>query len=524
MQTNEAVASTSLLRTVARHWFPAAVVAVVLPFALHAAAVRQLWLDEILTYHVLKGGDLGDLWHRLATGTQSDPPLFYLAARASIALFGDTPLAFRLPSVLGILVAGLALYAFVARRCSLAYARLAFLLTLLPPLFEHFYNARPYGLWLACSALCLLCWQVAGDTAGWRRWAALVGLALCAAASVATHFYAVLLLAALGLAELFRAGWTRRLDVPVWLGLAVAGVPLVAFRPLIANARSFAAGSWAAPSLTDPYHGLLGVLKMLFADRLHTLVIAAAVLVLALFRLWQFVRPGDRTAKVGPRAPHWAAGIALAAIPVLGWLLALFWTNNYDIRYVLPAVCALAVLLPMAAHRVAGGRALPGHLLALVTAALLAHTYWDKVVCQSSLTLGTRVWPAVQEIDERTRDSGTFLVTSRLHMFVETKFYHPEVRVLFVCLDTHPSTNAVARRLRSLYPGILEPEDLQELDQFLVVGDPMVSGTRLVAMVLDKQVPYLPQPALSNGKAVYLINPREAAALQHADAADPLGR
>jgi hypothetical protein len=504
MQTPEDAVPIPLPRALVRHWFAAAVTAVVLAVALPAAAARPLWLDEILTYHVLKGGSLGDLWHRLATGTQSDPPLFYLAARLSTGLLGDSPLTFRLPSVLGIVVMALALYAFVARRCPLAYARLALLLALFPPVLGHLANARPYGLWLGCSGLCLLCWQIAGDTSGWRRRAALVGLAACSAASVASHYYAVLFLAALGLAELFRSWQARRLDVPVWFGLGVAVVPLVACRPLIENAKSFITDSWAPPTLTDPNHGLLGVLQMLFADRPRLAVFLVTALVVVLHRL-RHGRSGTRPAPVpGATATLLAAGAAVAAIPFLGFVLARCYTNNYEVRYVLPAVCGLAVLVPVAACRLAGARALPGHLLVAVTAALFAYLVSTHVERQPNFTLA-RVWGPVREADGRARASGTFLVTSRLHTFVETRFYHPEVRLLYVCLERHASTNEMARRLRPWYDGILEPEQLEDLDRFLVVEDTDVSGATMVRLVRDGELPSVPLSPLSGGQAVYLV-------------------
>src|SRR5581483_8680128 len=140
---------------------------------------------------------------------------------------------------------------------------------------EHLYNARPYGLWLGWSGLGLLCWQIAGDTTARKRRAALLGLAGCAVASVSTHYYAVLFLAALGVAELFRTYRVLKPDVPVWLALAVAVVPLLAYRPLIANARSFIAGSWAVPTLLgDGEQGLVHAYTSLFVNPLHLALFA----------------------------------------------------------------------------------------------------------------------------------------------------------------------------------------------------------------------------------------------------------
>jgi 4-amino-4-deoxy-L-arabinose transferase-like glycosyltransferase len=512
-----------LPRFLARHWFPLVVLAAVVPVALRTCQTRPLWLDEILTYHVLKGGDFGGLWQRLATGTQSDPPLFYLAAAASTALLGDNPVAFRLPALLGVLVMALALYSFVGRRCPPAYARAALLLPLFPPVFEQLYNARPYGLWLGWSGLGLLCWQVAGDAAGWKRRAALLGLAGCSVASVSTHYYAVLFLAALGIAELFRAYRARRLDVPVWLALAVAVIPLLAYRPLIANARSFITGSWAVPVLLgDGEQGLLNAYTSMFVNPLHLVLFAVPGAFLLLSATGLLPRPRRDRAATGVRAEHLVAGLAVCAIPVLGWVLAAAYTNNYSSRYVLPGVCGMAVLAPMVLARLVRGGSLPGHVLVAVTALGLVHASYRELRDRPQPT-GARFWRATREADRRARANDTVVVTAGLHTFVETKFYHPEVRIRFVCLATHESTNAVARRLRTFYDGILEPEELSALDPFLVIADRSFSGTHFMEMIESEQLPSQSLAALHGGPAVYLVSAGPAALARRGTVA-PLGR
>src|SRR5579872_3333965 len=114
-----------LTRLARDHWFPVAVLAIATALALYVAGTKPLWTDEIQTLLIARSPTIGAVWQGLATGPQSDPPLFYVAARGSMSLFGDNPLAFRLPSVIGVVVMCLAVYVFVARRYPVAYARLA---------------------------------------------------------------------------------------------------------------------------------------------------------------------------------------------------------------------------------------------------------------------------------------------------------------------------------------------------------------------------------------------------------------
>jgi hypothetical protein len=52
-------------------------------------------------------------------------------------------------------------------------------------------------------------------------------------AAVSSHYYAVLLLMPLAIGEGVRAGSLRRLDLPIWLALDAAMLPLVLHLPLL---------------------------------------------------------------------------------------------------------------------------------------------------------------------------------------------------------------------------------------------------------------------------------------------------
>ena len=131
------------------------------------------------------------------------------------------------------MLAGLCLYLFVRRRRGAAEGLLA--LTAIgttAPIWVYFLEARPYGPMIGLTALApALAWQRATDAetrragvAGRVRGGGVLG--------VATHYFFVVPLAGLAIAEAVRTVARRRLDRPVLAGFAAAGLVLAALYPL----------------------------------------------------------------------------------------------------------------------------------------------------------------------------------------------------------------------------------------------------------------------------------------------------
>src|SRR5262249_49561307 len=149
--------------------------------------------------------------------------------------FGENPLAYRLPALVGFFVLSLCLFRFTSRRCGRPYACLAVLFAFATSAHSIYaYEARPYGLLLGFTGLALVCWQSAGVGSRLARF----GLALSLAAAVSTHYYAVLIFVPLGLAELVRALRRQRLDVPMAVALLAGLAPLLAYFPIVQKARA----------------------------------------------------------------------------------------------------------------------------------------------------------------------------------------------------------------------------------------------------------------------------------------------
>ena len=74
-------------------------------FAVANAAIRQLWFDELLTFHVSKLGNAADIWAALEKTADGQPPISYLLTAFFHLLLGETELATRLPSLLAFAIA-----------------------------------------------------------------------------------------------------------------------------------------------------------------------------------------------------------------------------------------------------------------------------------------------------------------------------------------------------------------------------------------------------------------------------------
>jgi 4-amino-4-deoxy-L-arabinose transferase-like glycosyltransferase len=343
-------------------WLLGAFTVVYFAGTLWLARGKLFWFDELFTWHLARLPRLADLWAALASGTDLNPPLGYLATRWAQALFGAGPVATRLPAALGFWVLSVCLYRFVARRCGALGGGLALALPLASVVSAYAYEARPYGLVLGCCGGALVCWQEAAEAR--RRRLALCGLAGSLAAGVLCHYYAVLLLAPLAVGEAVRSWTRRRLDVPVWLALAAGVLPLGLLLPLLVPAREFAATFWAKPrwgALEPAYLQMLG--------RVQWPLIAAAVLaVLVPGRIGNAPAPGPR-----PPAHEWAAALGLTALPALALLLGQLVTGVFVPRYALAALAGFGILLAFLACRVRTGRgAVAGILVAVLLVGFVA--------------------------------------------------------------------------------------------------------------------------------------------------------
>jgi mannosyltransferase len=185
---------------------------------------QHFWLDEAVTAGLLKL-DLDEMVGTTWT-TESTPPLYYLLARAWAVVFGTGEVGLRLLSaLLGTLTIPV-VYAIgttlASRRVGLVAAALA---AVSPPLVWYSQEARSYSLLVLLSALSLL-FLARAVTRGSDRdvgwWA------LTAALSLATHYFALFLVAGEAIWLLAAHPRKRR----ALIGIAAVGACGAALLPL----------------------------------------------------------------------------------------------------------------------------------------------------------------------------------------------------------------------------------------------------------------------------------------------------
>ncbi len=307
-------------------------------WAWFASRGARLAFDELLELAAAGAPTPHQVLSSLATGVDFNPPLSHLVIRYSMALLGNTETAARLPAFLGVAALLVCLYVFVSRELGRTCGVLAMLVILCSPVREYAVQARPYGLVLGFSGLILLCYRRATERT--RRSLALGGVAICAAALTASHYYAVLVPGVLLCAEAIRAWETKRPDWP--LVLTCAAPPILVLwllRDVIRTQRLQLAHYFSRGSLLSFDHGY----DFLAIDPL-VCSLALILMMGALGSLRGGGKLGGTNPLAGkPRTSGMILGTGLLLLPVAGALATRFVTHAYVPRYFLPAAIGFAI-------------------------------------------------------------------------------------------------------------------------------------------------------------------------------------
>ena len=302
------------------------------------ASRRFLWADEVLTAYMTRLR-LQELWSALASGVDLEPPLFHLITRAFTSVFGESPLAIRMPAILGGWLMSVSLFQFVSRRFRTLYAGIAMLIPFVTGAAAHTYEARSYCIALGFTGLALVSWQCAVERP--RRGVCLIGLGSSLAAAIACHYYMVLALLAIGLAEAVRSFSRKKIDVPVWIALAAGLIPLPLHASLIRTAMTFSGGAWWSTAS-------LGALVNAYQWFLLRAIIPAVLVItgLALFRFNRLTAPpAGKTAPGGDLpASELCMVLVLASSLVGAFVIARLTNGIFSARYGVCLVFGFSIL------------------------------------------------------------------------------------------------------------------------------------------------------------------------------------
>jgi len=356
---------------------------------------KSYWNDEIATVSVIDR-PLGDLLSAIAE-TESTPPLYYLIAWPWARLLGTGEIGLRSLSLVfstaAIAVAYLAGRELVSRRVGLVAATLV---AVNPLLVWYGQEARSYSLLVLLSGLSflfLLRGLAEPSTTRLAAWG------IVAALAIATHYFAVFLVAA-------EAAWLlardrRRITIGV---TAIPALTTLALVPLILD-QSSGRTAWiddtsiASRAVRTPPAFLVG-----FETRAPYLVAAVAAL-LAAIGVWLLLR---RTSLSARRRGLAAASIGLAAVlvPLAASVAGL---DYFFYRNVLAGLFVLLVALATGL-----GAERSGRLGAVSLAALVALSIGVVVDTSSTPKYGREDWRNVAELVGSAPTARAVVVTPEL--------------------------------------------------------------------------------------------------------------
>ncbi|MEU2735912.1 glycosyltransferase family 39 protein [Streptomyces sp. NPDC007095] len=306
---------------------------------------NSMWRDEAATWQVAHR-TVPEIWH-LLDRIDVVHGLYYLFMHGVFAVFGDSLLALRLPSVLA--MAGAAalvtlLGTRLADRCTGLAAGLAF--TPIPAVQQYAQEGRPYSLVAACVALA--CWLLVAavdspDAGHWVAYsmAVLTGALLNWFSLLALFTHAV----TIALARLPRGTVLR------WAVASSAAV--IGTMPLVSASKAQSAQvAWIPPLNRST---LLGLLLTLLAGALCA---------------WLARTRGDHRTPRGTRLPLTTVALPLLVLPPLLLLAVSLAHPVYLTRYVLFSHLGLALLIGAACRALAFRVRTPPRRLIVVVMAL----------------------------------------------------------------------------------------------------------------------------------------------------------
>lgn len=300
------------------------------------AGVRSgpLWLDETISVEIARL-PLGELYDALRV--DGAPPLYYLLLKAWIAAFGTGTTAVRLLTVLMVPLALWLAYVLGRRLGGVALGRAAVaVLATLPWLARYGSETRMYLLVVVlvlCGGLALRAVHATGS----RR--AVVALGVISGLLLLTHYWALFLLAAVGLLHLPGLLRQRAPAVRVVAGLLLGGVLFLPWLPTFLFQVARTGAPWADP--LDPVELLRTPRYWGGGSDLERGLLGALLVLLVVYAALR--RPPARVLTA-------VAGLTL----LLAWTAVLVGGGAYTGRYT-------AVVVPLVAIAAgAGALALPG--------------------------------------------------------------------------------------------------------------------------------------------------------------------
>lgn len=302
---------------------------------------KQLWFDELVTYSVDHVPTWRDAWHALQLGVDANPPFFHFANRLFLAVLGDSNEVQRASSIFGFWAMSLCVYTIVRSNHSAAAAWVAALVPACSGAAYYATEARPYGMVLGFVSFAIICWMKSVDASNtvYRRgthfW--LVGLSVCLAGAISSHYYAVFAVVPFIGAELTRGVKRAKFDWAILGALMASYLPLAIFYTtgLMAAAGQYV-GNTDRASMLLPIH---------FWELMLGPVLGSIATAVGIALVWNWIGGGKRLelSIIPGNSILMAAWFCL--LPLVVVLAARYVTHAYEQRYAISAVIGAAILI-----------------------------------------------------------------------------------------------------------------------------------------------------------------------------------
>ena len=325
-------------------------------------AAKPLWMDEVLAVWIVRLPSARDIISALYHGAEFSPPTYHLLLHALATVAGSSYPVLRIPSILAILVSSLCLFALLRRYFGLPAAAFGLVFSSLGLLSSFALEIRPYALVVPCFAIAVLLWDRLDGKQGnfWR----VCLITFCLAFATSLHFYAVLFVPCIATMEALWSGYHRRLRIPVWFGLLVAGGSSLVWLPLIKALGRYNAGDSGSPyyyAKPIPSRLMETYAAVFIYDKKQVLFLFVTVCLLVAAYTLNEVRasteavPEPLQRRQGAiRVNPYIVAVCAAAFPLLVFLFALLVTKTFNTRYCITACLGSAFLVAFVLSRVPG--------------------------------------------------------------------------------------------------------------------------------------------------------------------------
>ena len=306
-------------------------------------------MDEVLSVWAIRMPKASDISSALAHGSEFATPVYALLIHVLTLIAGSSKLVMRFPSIIGILLAGSAVFILLRRHLGLIPAILGLSLALNGVLISFALQVRPYALTVCCFAIAMLFWDDLSRKPGylWR----LAAICLLLSFGIALHFYSALYLSSFGIAEILFFTATRRFRMGVWVSLLLAMASAALWLSWIHALSHYNSGDvhspnyYAQPKLIT----LLKCLEYFYAGGKFEFLLGLSLSFIMLLLLLRAPRK-DVASSVRPLIqpsvrPLYAIALGSLILPFLTFAFARIITGTFNDRYVLPTALGVAILI-----------------------------------------------------------------------------------------------------------------------------------------------------------------------------------